>query len=203
MRKVSSWVLAGFTAALTSIPLTLSAQDSPPAKAAAAPAAPPYAPPAAAPGVFEATPVAGGGQRLVVKGKKLTDRKSVEEYLLYRAAMQTLESKSPWFTFVRKPEPGEQVAPDQEDPNGPAYAFRLDKFQPVWRYQTAGSTDWKTWSPFSNKPFLDGVAAGAVTAFEVTAEIQPKKGAFPYHNTLAFDAAPVSELLTTRVKPPV
>jgi len=191
MRTVSSWAIAGIAAALVSAPLASAAQE-----------APSYAPPPAAPGVFEATAAAGGNQTLVVRGSTLTSQEDIEKYLLYRASMLTLDRKLGWFEFVRRPQPGDEVAPETIDPNAPAYAFRLEKFQPVWRYRIGTSEEWTTWSPFSKTPFLNGTDPARISAFEVTAEIAPKRGAFPLRNPLAFEAAPLSELLITQVKPP-
>src|SRR3954469_6082973 len=133
------------------------------------PQTPPMVPPAK-PGVFTATKKGPTGYHLVVTGHNFTSREAIEHYLAYRAAILTQEQKSSWFTLVENHAKGDTVPATKPDPAGLRYSFRMAYWRPVWRYKTAGSPAWKTWSPFSGAAF-PVTDAKSVTEFEASADI--------------------------------
>jgi hypothetical protein len=199
------------------------AQPAKPAAAAPAPAATPGNPlpvppapaqtastdadltkmvPPAAPGVFSAQKK-GAGLHLVVTGHKFTSRSDIENYLAWRAAEQTLANKGSWFTFSEVHTPADKIAASKRDPKGKRYAFRMENWRPVWRYKLQGDNAWKSWSPFSGAAFFaEGKDPKTVTDFEVSADITVKNGPMDDLDPLAFEAAPVSDLLISQVSPP-
>ena len=170
---------------------------------AAAPANPPPGPQVApvGPGVFTAQPAGASRFRLAVSGHAFTTREAIEKYLAYRAAQFTQEHKASWFSFVEIRAKGDAVPKPGRDPAGMRYSFRMAYFRPVWRYKTAGA--WKSWSPFSGVPFwADGIDPKTVTDYQVTADINVRKGPFADDDPLAFDADALSDFLVSQVDPP-
>lgn len=158
--------------------------------------------PPAAPGVFSVQKK-GAGLHLVVTGHKFTSRSDIENYLAWRAAEQTLANKGSWFIFTAAHTPADKIAAPKRDPKGKHYAFRMENWRPVWRYKMQGDNAWKTWSPYSGAAFFaEGKDPKTVTDFEVSADITVKNGPMDDLNPLAFEAAPVSDLLISQVSPP-
>ena len=181
---------------------------APIASLAQAPAAPtepgPQTPPMVAPakpGVFAATKKGPTGYHLVVAGHNFTSRDAIEHYLAYRAAILTQEQKSSWFTLVENHAKGDAVPATKPDPAGLRYSFRMAYWRPVWRYKTAGSPAWKTWSPFSGTafPITD---PKSVSDFEASADIVLHKGQMNDADPLAYEAGAVDDWLVNQVSPP-
>jgi hypothetical protein len=176
--------------------LPASAADAPPP---AANMAGPEVPPAA-PGVFSSRKQ-GAKIHLAVTGHSFTSREAIEKYLAYRAAELTLAGHAQWFTFVEGRAKGDKVAAPKPDPAGLRYSFRMENWRPVWRYKTAASPAWITWSPFSAAAFFTGDPK-SLTDYEVSADIVPHQGPMADDNPLAFDAGALSDLLVNQVSPP-
>ena len=164
------------------------------------PQTPPMVPPAK-PGVFTATKKGPTGYHLVVAGHNFTSRDAIEHYLAYRAAILTQEQKSSWFTLVENHAKGDAVPATKPDPAGLRYSFRMAYWRPVWRYKTAGSPAWKTWSPFSGTPFPI-TDAKSVSDFEASADIVLHKGQMNDADPLAYEAGAVDDWLVNQVSPP-
>ncbi len=164
------------------------------------PQTPPMVPPAK-PGVFTATKKGANGYRLVVTGRNFTSRDAIDHYLAYRAAILTEEQKSNWFTLTETRAPTDTVPASKPDPGGLRYSFRMPYWRPMWRYKTAGSPAWKSWSPFSGTafPITD---AKSVTDFEASADIVLHKGPMNDADPLAFEAGAVDDWLVNQVTPP-
>lgn len=159
--------------------------------------------PAAAPGVFTMTKKGGSSLHLTVTGHTFTSRDAIEKYLAYRAAAATMSEHASWFLLVEHRMKGDSVPMPKKDPSGMRYSFRLAYFQPTWRFKTASSPNWKTWSPFSGKPFFaDGLDPKSITAYEASVDIQLRKGMMEDDNPLAFEADALSDFLVNQVSPP-
>jgi hypothetical protein len=74
-------------------------------------------------------------------------------------------------------------------------------FRPLWRYKTAGSPQWKSWSPLSGQAF-PALEAGAVTDYQLSADIVMRKGMVDDVSPLAFDAGALSDYLINQVEAP-
>jgi hypothetical protein len=157
--------------------------------------------PAAKPGVFAMRKKGANGYQLSVTGRSFTSREAIEHYLAYRAAILTQEQKNSWFTLVENHAKGDTVPASKPDPVGLRYSFRMAYWRPVWRYKTAGSPAWKSWSPFSGThfPFTD---AKSVSEFEASANIVPHKGNMNDADPLAYDAGAVDDWMVNQVSPP-
>ena len=141
--------------------------------------------------------------RVSFAGNTLTERSTVEGYLLFRAAELTLQNGYEWFTIEdRHTERGARtyVEPDPlyRPWYGPAYGY----WRPSWRYMGYGY-GWRSWDPFWGDPFWgDRVDVRTVEKFEATAEIIMRHGAKPAADPRAFDAKAVVENLRPRIQYP-
>jgi hypothetical protein len=158
----------------------------------------------AGPGVFTQQQRGQGRFHLVLSGRHFTSREAIENYLAWRAAELAAEQKAIWFSLVEQRGKGDAVPVPKRDTDGMRYSFRLAFFRPVWRYQTAAAPSvWKSWSPFSGAHFwAEGLEAGAITHFEVSADIVLHKGQVEDDNPLAFDGEAVLDYLINQVQPP-
>lgn len=189
-----------FAAAL--IGLSASALHAQPAQQQPIPPAPaPVLGPAApAAGVFTTTRN-GANLRLKLVGKAFTSRQTLENYLAWRAAGETMANKFNWFSFTERRVVGDKVPVPKGDPAGPRFSFRMEFFRPHWRYKLAGSPAWRSWSPFSGAAFptLD---AKTVTDYELTTDIVMRRGMVDDVSPLAFDASALSDYLINQVEAP-
>jgi hypothetical protein len=156
------------------------------------------------PGVFVQQKRGPDRFHLVLTGRQFTSREAIENYLAWRAAELTAQQGFAWFTFAEHRGKADTVPAPRRDPDGMRYSFRMAFFRPVWRYQLAAApAAWKSWSPFSGKPFwADGLDARSVARFQVSADIVLHKGQVEDDNPLAFDADAVSDYLINQVQPP-
>jgi hypothetical protein len=154
------------------------------------------APPA--PGIFAVKKI-GGALHLAVTGHSFTTRAALENYLAFRAAEATLDSRMQWFAFAEHRAKGDTVPVPKSDPAGPRFSFRMEYFRPQWRYRLAGSPQWKSWSPFSGQVFPD---LKGVTDYQLSADIMPHKGMVDDASPLAFDAGATSDYLINQVEAP-
>lgn len=157
--------------------------------------------PPAKPGVFVMQKKGANHYHMAVRGHTFTTRDAIEKYLLYRASDLTLSLHDSWFTLVEAREKGDIVPPSKPDPAGPRYSFRMAYWRPIWHFKLAGSSAWKSWSPFSGTtfPITD---PKTVSDFEVSADVVLHKGLMNDADPLAYDASAVSDLLVNQVSPP-
>ncbi|AZU05223.1 hypothetical protein X907_2713 [Glycocaulis alkaliphilus] len=123
-------------------------------------------------------------------GNSLTERQSVETFLLYRAAELTREQGYDYFRLIRRDTEAERRITGSA---GPAYRSRFDVF---YRYYHPRH-GWYGW----RDPFWDDINLREVTRYEAMAEIQLGRGATP-DSPDAFDAADVIRNLGPLVRPP-
>ncbi|KPP81235.1 MAG: lipoprotein [Oceanicaulis sp. HLUCCA04] len=123
-------------------------------------------------------------------GNSLTERQSVETFLLYRAAELTRERGYDYFRLIRRDTEAERRF------TGTATRYH-DRFDVFYRYYHPRH-GWYGW----RDPFWDDVNLREVTRYEAMAEVQLGRGETP-DSPDAFDAADVIRNLGPLVRPPV
>ncbi len=127
--------------------------------------------------------------RVQFQGNSLTDRETVENYLLYRAAELTVEHGYDYFIVADRGVHGQSHL----SPVGGYYPA----FAPNYWYFTR-----RGWMPFYD-PFFDSpMAYREITRYEASAEIAMFHGAKPADNASAFNAREVADNLRDRVTRP-
>ena len=135
-------------------------------------------------------------------GNSLTDRKTVETYLLYRAAELTLAQGADWFEMVDR----------QTDRNTKVYADPDPWgfggwWGPTWRLSRRGygwgpRGPWGGWGGWGGPGAFGPADYDSVTQYEANGEIVIHKGPKPADNPRAFDAHMVADRLgPTIVRP--
>jgi hypothetical protein len=129
--------------------------------------------------------------RITFRGNTLTDRETVETYMLYRAAEVTLENGKDYFIVANR-DTEETSRLQSTGPRYPRFAFDYWYFSPR-----------RGWSPWYD-PFWDEPSSyREVTRYEAIAEIAMFNGPKPTDNPDAFDAREVQANLQGRiVRPP-
>jgi hypothetical protein len=163
---------------------------------AACATATPYQP-AVAPGTgtggygFSEQQIENNRVRITFRGNTVTDRETVETYLLYRAAEVTLQNGRDYF-IVADRDTEEHSRLQGVGPYRPRFAFDYWYFSPR-----------RGWSPWYD-PFWDEPSSyREVTRYEAVAEIAMFSGQKPTNNADAFDAREVQANLQGRiVRPP-
>jgi len=129
--------------------------------------------------------------RITFAGNSLTDRETVETYMLYRAAEMTVERGFDHFIIADR---GTDENTRLQGVGGSSfhrYPFGYRYFHPAWG-----------WSPWHD-PFWDAPESyREVTRYEAAAEITMFRGAKPENNPNAFDARDVMSNLAARVVRP-
>ena len=128
--------------------------------------------------------------RITFRGNTLTDRETVETYLLYRAAEVTLESGNDYFIVANR-------ATDEDT------RVRRDPYPSRFGYDYWYFSPRRGWSPWYD-PFWDEPSSyREVSRYEAVAEIAMFDGAKPTNDPDAFDAREVQANLQGRVvRPP-
>ena len=140
--------------------------------------------------------------RVKFQGNSLTDRETVEGYLLYRAAELTVQNGYDWFSVVDRDTDRKIRTYVDRDPFYRPWYGAHGLWRPYWRYY-GGHLGWRGWDPFWGDPFWgDRVDIRTVEKFEASAEIVMEKGKKPEGDVRAFDARAVIENLKPRVKYP-
>lgn len=131
--------------------------------------------------------------RITFRGNSLTDRETVENYMLYRAAELTLERGASYFVVANRDT--EERSSYQGVGHQPRFPFAYRYFHPRygWRYA------------FARDPFWDEPSSyREVTRYEAIAEIAMFNGQKPESDPNAFDAQQVMANLQGHiVRPPV
>jgi hypothetical protein len=131
--------------------------------------------------------------RVTFQGNSITERETVERYLLYRAAELTTEAGYDWFQLVDRDT--ERQTRRYDVPVTTAYwAWR-----PTWYY--LGNNRWtviNTYEPL----WYDRYERQEITKYQASAELFFGKGAKPENDPRAFDAREVRENLGPTVKRP-
>lgn len=122
-------------------------------------------------------------------GNSLTERDTVELYLLFRAAELTLERGYDYFTIVRRDTDADRRTVRSGDPFASRYGVHYRYFHPTY--------GWYGW----RDPFWDDTRTRETTRYEAQAEIVLGSGATP-DDPDAFDARDVIANLGPRVEIP-
>lgn len=158
---------------------------------AACATATPYQPSETAGYGFQEQQIEDNRVRITFRGNTLTDRETVETYLLYRAAELTLAAGKDYFVVSdRDTEEHSRLQGEGFRPS--PYGFRYYAFRPHWG-----------WSPWYD-PFWDEPSRyREVTRYEAIAEIAMFNGQKPANDASAFSAREVQANLQNRiVRPP-
>ena len=151
-------------------------------------------------GGFSERPLEANRWQVSFSGNSLTDRRTVETYLLYRAAELTLQQGYDWFSVVdRHTERDRRIYAD------PFYdTWGYGGWGPSWRLYHRGR--WGGWGPWG---YWGGWGRGAwgpssldfreVTSYEANAEIFLGRGPKPADDRRAFDARQVVDRLNSQV----
>lgn len=130
--------------------------------------------------------------RITFRGNTLTERETVETYLLYRAAEVTLESGRDYF-IVADRDTEERTRLQGSGPyRSSRFAFDYWYFSPR-----------RGWSPWYDPFWDEPTSYREVTRYEAVAEIAMFNGTKPENNPDAFDARDVQRNLQgSIVRPP-
>ncbi|WP_295691563.1 hypothetical protein [uncultured Maricaulis sp.] len=141
---------------------------------------------------FTETRIESNRYRISFEGNSLTDRETVETYLLYRAAELTVESGYDYFTVVNRATDEDTRVMASGIGHSPYSGFSVQHayFHPRW--------GWRAW----RDPFWDDVSYRESTRYEASAEIYFGRGTKP-DDPSAFGARDVmSNLGDQIVRPP-
>jgi hypothetical protein len=124
-------------------------------------------------------------------GNALTERDTVESYLLFRAAELTLEQGYDYFIVAQRATDGaSRLVPFGAGPARYGFYPHYSWYAPRWG-----------WRPYYD-PFWDDTTYREVTRYEATAEIVLYKGQKPANDPQAFDARQVRDNLADKVLRP-
>ncbi len=158
--------------------------------AACATSATPYQPAATDRYGFSEQQIESNRVRITFRGNTLTDRETVETYLLYRAAELTLQGGRDYFIVANR-DTEEHSRLQGTGSYQPRFAFDYWYFSP--------RRGWSPWyDPFWNEPS----SYREVTRYEAVAEIAMFSGAKPANDPNAFDAREVQANLQGRIVRP-
>jgi len=128
--------------------------------------------------------------RISFRGNSLTERETVESYLLYRAAELTLEQGYDYFIVANRATDDRSRLVPFGGPSRYGFYPHYAWYAPHWG-----------WRPFYD-PFWDDTTYREVTQYEASAEIVLKKGQKPAGDPQAFDARQVRENLSGKIVRP-
>lgn len=158
-------------------------------------------------GGFSETRLTNDRFRVQFRGNTLTNRDTVERYLLYRAAELTIDQGYDWFEIDdRRTDKTERTYVDSFGPRmggmGWGGGWGYGYWQPSWRYWGPGF-GWRSWNPYWNDPFFaNNMDVRTVQQFEAGAEIILHKGPTPEGASRAFDARQVRQNLEPTIVRP-
>jgi hypothetical protein len=159
--------------------------------AAACATATPYQPAASDRYGFSEQRIENNRVRITFRGNTLTDRETVETYLLYRAAEITLQNNMDYFIVANR-DTEERTRLQSTGPRHARFAFDYWYFSPR-----------RGWSPWYDPFWDEPTSYREVTRYEAVAEIAMFSGPKPAADANAFDAREVQANLQGRiVRPP-
>lgn len=150
----------------------------------------PYQPYAKNAGGYTETKLEENRVRVAFAGNTLTDRETVENYLLYRAAETTLANGFDYFIINTR------ATDSKSRTYGTTYGDPFWDYGPYpWRY--------RYYDPFWDRPGrYRSYDETTVTKYEASGEIVMYKGTKPADNPAAFDARDVVKNLEGKVRRP-
>jgi hypothetical protein len=153
----------------------------------------PYQPGATgAPGAYGFTEqqIESNRTRITFRGNTLTDRETVETYLLYRAAEITVQGGYDYFIVANR-DTEEHSRLQSTGPRNPRFGFDYWYFSPR-----------RGWSPWYDPFWSEPSSYREVTRYEAVAEIAMFRGQKPASDPNAFDAREVQQNLQGRITRP-
>ncbi|MFW2852436.1 CC0125/CC1285 family lipoprotein [Sphingomonas sp. TX0543] len=131
-------------------------------------------------------------------GNTVTDRDTVERYLLFRAAELTLQNGYDYFVMVDR-----TTDRQAQTYSTPGPRFGMGGFWgPSWRYYGRGF-GWRAWDPWFGDPFWgDNIDVRTVDRYEASAEIVMRKGTPARDEVRAFNARDVADRIGPTVVMP-
>lgn len=129
-------------------------------------------------------------------GNSVTDRDTVERYLLFRAAELTLQNGFDYFVMVDRQT--DRQARTYSTPGagfGPGFGYGGwgGYWGPSWRYYGRPWGGWGGWGPWGGG--FNDIDVRTVDRYEASAEILMRKGTPPSSEVRAFNARDVAERL--------
>lgn len=119
-------------------------------------------------------------------GNSLTNRDTVERYLLFRAAELTMAAGYDGFIMADR-----ETNRDSRTYYDPGPRFGYSYWRPSWRY-FGPRYGWRAWDPwYSNRFWADDMDMRTVTRYEANAEIVMYRGASPAPADQSFNAREV------------
>ncbi|WP_432423291.1 CC0125/CC1285 family lipoprotein [Sphingomonas lycopersici] len=133
-------------------------------------------------------------------GNTVTDRDTVERYLLFRAAQLTLQNGYDYFVMVDRST--DRQAQTYSTP-GPGWGGGWGGgWGPSWRYYGRGF-GWRAWDPWWGDPFWgNNIDVRTVDRYEASAEIVMRKGTPAKDEVRAFNARDVADRIGPTVVMP-
>lgn len=123
-------------------------------------------------------------------GNSLTNRDTVERYLLFRAAELTLDQGYDGFVLADR-ETNRDSRTYYDPPPGGRFGGGYGFWRPSWRY-FGPRYGWRAWDPFySNRFWADDMDMRTVTRYEANAEIVMYRGTSPSPAAESFNAREV------------
>lgn len=174
--------------------------------------------PASEPGAYDGftqTMIENDRARISFAGNSLTERETVENYLLYRSAEAALERGFDWFELQeRDTEEDTRIRATSTGPGfyDPYFGYSFYRPRFGWSrhyafsrfggfYGRRGFTRSGFYSGFDD-PFFNDVNIREITKYRATAEVRFGRGAKPESRGNAFDAREVIENLGPQIKLP-
>ncbi len=136
-------------------------------------------------------------------GNTVTDRDTVERYLLFRAAQLTLQNGYDYFVMVDRSTDRQAQTYSTPGPGwGGGWGGWGAGWGPSWRYYGRGF-GWRAWDPWWGDPFWgNNVDVRTVDRYEASAEILMRKGTPGPDEVRAFNAKDVSDRIGPTVVMP-
>lgn len=140
--------------------------------------------------------------RVSFAGNSLTNRETVERYLLYRAAELTIQQGFDHFILVNRDTETRTETYVDRSPSSRWGGGPWGHWRPYWRWYRP-RYGWRSWDPFYDDPWWDrDMDVRTINRYEAMAEIVTGKGPKPTDNVRAFDAREVIDRLGPGIKLP-
>ena len=157
----------------------------------------PLKPGAADAGGYSEVKVEQDRWRVTFNGNGMTNRDTVETYLLYRAAELTVNQGYDWFETVDRQT--DKHTQTYVDPVGGPYGYG---WRPYWRFYGGGGFGRRGWGGWGDPFWDEPVDVQNIERYETSAEIVMHHGPKPADDKHAFDAHDVLSNLASKIVKP-
>jgi len=139
---------------------------------------------------------------VIFAGNTVTDRDTVERYLLFRAAQLTLQNGYDYFVMVDRSTDRQAQTYATPSPGYGGWGGWGAGWGPSWRYYGRGF-GWRAWDPWWGDPFWgNNIDVRTVDRYEASAEIVMRKGTPAKDEVRAFNAKDVADRIGPTVVMP-